>query len=88
MKSFGEPGDRWALARVYGAMLAAAVVGGALGYVVDLVIGPLVEQSGWWVVFGLGGGIAGATLQGVREFATPPGGPVYAPAPAKEDAAS
>ena len=79
MRSFGEPGDGWSLPRVYGALMVGAVIGGALGYVVDLVIGPLVQQSGWWVVFGLGGAIAGTTLQAVREFARPLGGPVYPP---------
>ena len=77
--SFGTPGDRWSLLRVYGAMLAAAIVGGVLGFVVDLAIGQVVSQSGWWVVLGMAGAIAGATAQAVREFARPLGGPVYAP---------
>jgi hypothetical protein len=67
----GQPGDRWSLARVYAALLIGAVVGGLLGYVVDLVIEPLIGQSGWWTVTGCGGAIAGLTAQAVREFATP-----------------
>lgn len=71
MKAFGRPGDRWGLARVYGAMVIATVVGAILGYAIDLVIGPLVGQSGWWTVFAFGGTIAGAMVQGVREYAVP-----------------
>ncbi|HYU21083.1 MAG TPA: hypothetical protein VEQ11_20530 [Chloroflexota bacterium] len=84
VKSFGEPGDRWSLPRVYAAMLVGALLGGALGYLLDLVIGPLVSQSGWWLVVGFGGGIAAAAAQCVREFATPRDGPVHAPAPPHE----
>jgi hypothetical protein len=87
MKSFGQPGDRWSLARVYAALVVGAVVGGALGYVlVDLLIGPLIEQSGWWTVFAFGGAIVGATLQGVREFAKPLAGSADAPRQAADDA--
>lgn len=86
MKSFGQPGDRWSLARVYGALVVGAVVGGILGYVlVDLLIGPLIDQGGWWTVFAFGGAIAGLTLQAVREFAKPLAGPDYAPGRAAED---
>ena len=82
---FGTPGDRWSLLRVVGAALAATLVLGALGYLFDLVVGPLIGQHGWWTVTGLGGTILGATAQAVREFGTPIGGPVYAPAPAAEE---
>ena len=74
----GQPGDRWSLARVYVAMVVGAVVGGLLGYVViDLVIGPLIGQSGWWTVTGSGGAIVGLTVQAVREYATPRDPSVY-----------
>lgn len=69
MRSFGRPGDRWSLPRVFGAMLIATLVGAALGWLVDLLIGPLVGQGGWWTVFAFSGTIAGATAQAVREFA-------------------
>ena len=77
VRSFGTPGDRWSLARVLGAMVLGAIAGGVLGFVVDLVIGPLVSQSGWWVVLGMAGVIAGGTAEAVREFARPLGGPEY-----------
>jgi hypothetical protein len=67
----GEPGGPWALGRVFLAMLIVAVLAGALGYVFDLVVGPLIGQSGWWTVTAAGGAIAGATAQAVREFAVP-----------------
>ena len=67
----GQPGDRWSLARVFAALLIGGVVLGAVGYLFDLAIGPLIGMSGWWTVFFSGGLIAGATAQCVREFATP-----------------
>ncbi len=71
-------------------MLAAMLVGtllfGAIGYAFDLVIGPHIGQHGWWTVTGLGGTIAGATAQAVREFSTPMGGPIRAPASPAEGA--
>lgn len=68
-------------------MVAATVIGGILGYAIDLLIGPLIGQSGWWTVSGLGGGIAGAALQGVREYAVPPGvRPPRAAPPSSDDA--
>ncbi len=79
MKQFGTPGDRWSLLRVLAAMVLGTLLFGALGYLFDLVIGPLIGQHGWWTVTGLGGTIAGATAQAVREFSTPIGGPIYAP---------
>ena len=86
MNRFGTPGDRWSLLRVFGAMLGATILFGAVGYLFDLVIGPLIGQHGWWTVTGLGGTIVGATAQAVREFGTPAGGPVYAPvAPANAE---
>ncbi len=81
MRSFGVPGDRWSLARVFLAMLAATFVGATVGYVFDLLIGPLIGQHGWWTVTCLGGTIVGVAAQSVREFATPRDGPVYAAAP-------
>jgi hypothetical protein len=84
LRSFGEPGDRWSLARVYGAMLVAAVVGGLLGYLFDLLVGPLIGQHGWWTVTGSAGAIAGATAQAVREFARPRDPSVYAPTVSEE----
>lgn len=85
MKSIGRPGDRWSLARVFGALLVGAVGGGVLGYVlVDVLIGPLINQGGWWTVFASGGAIVGTTLQGVREFARPLGGPLSAATPVRE----
>ena len=71
MKWLGYPADRWSLARVYAAMLVGGAVGGALGYVVDLVIGSLLDQGGWWTVFAFGGAIVGTTAQAVREFGPP-----------------
>ena len=68
MKWLGYPGDRWSLARVYAAMLLGAAVGAALGYVVDLVIGSLLDQGGWWIVFAFGGATVGTTAEAVREF--------------------
>ncbi|MBA2446548.1 MAG: hypothetical protein H0V51_00820 [Chloroflexi bacterium] len=89
MKSMGQPGDRWSLARVYGALVMGAVGGGVLGYVlIDLLFGPLIGQGGWWTVFASGGAIVGLTLQGVREFAKPLVGPAYAPRRAADDAES
>ena len=79
MKRFGTPGDRLSLLRVFAAALVATLACGVLGYLFDLVIGPLIDQHGWWTVTGLGGTIVGATAQAVREFGTPIGGPVYAP---------
>ena len=67
----GQPGDRLSLARVFAAMLVGAVALGAVGYLFDLVVGPLIGMHGWWTVFCSGGLIAGAVLQGVREFAVP-----------------
>ena len=87
MKSFGQPGDRWSLARVYATLVVGAVAGGVLGYVlVDLLIGPLIDQGGWWTVCAFGGAIVGLALQGVREFAKPLAGPAYASRPAADDA--
>ena len=71
MKQLGTPGDRWALARVFGAMIVGAIVAGLVGYLFDLAVGPLIGQSGWWTVFASGGLIAGAALQAVREFTNP-----------------
>ena len=86
MKRFGTPGDRLSLLRVFAAALVATLAFGVLGYLFDLVIGPLIGQYGWWTVTGLGGTIVGATAQAVREFGTPIGGPVYAPvAPPQAD---
>ena len=56
---------------MFAAMVVGAVVLGAVGYLFDLVVGPLIGMSGWWTVFFSGGLIVGATLQGVREFAVP-----------------
>ena len=67
----GQPGDRWSLARVFAALLLGGAILGALGYLFDLVVGPLIGMSGWWTVFFTGGLIVGAMLQGVREFAVP-----------------
>ena len=67
----GQPGDRLSLARVFAAMLAGGVALGALGYLFDLAIGPLIAMDGWWTVFLTGGLIVGAVVQGVREFAVP-----------------
>jgi hypothetical protein len=83
----GEPGGRWALARVFLAMLIVAVVGGVLGYVFDLVVGPLIGQSGWWTVTFAGGAIAGATAQAVREFAVPSDPSAYAHGSGSQSAA-
>ena len=89
MNWLGQPGDRWSLARVYLALLIGAVVGGLLGYVVvDLVVGPLIGQSGWWTVTGSGGATAGLTAQAVREFATPRDPSIYAAATPSEPAES
>ncbi len=67
----GTPGDRWSLARVFGAMVAGGALLGAVGYLFDLAIGPSIDMGGWWTVFFHGGVIAGAMAQAVREFATP-----------------
>jgi hypothetical protein len=86
-RSFGRPGDRWSLARVYLAMIVATLVFGAVGYLFDLFIGPLIGQHGWWTVFALGGTILGAAAQATREFATPLEGPTYATPATDEDEA-
>ncbi len=67
----GTPGDRWSLARVFGAMVAGGALLGAVGYLFDLAIGPSIDMGGWWTVFFHGGVIVGAMAQAVREFATP-----------------
>jgi hypothetical protein len=67
----GEPGDSLSLARVIAAMLVGAVVLGAVGYLFDLVVGPLISMSGWWTVFSAGGLILGGMIQVTREFAVP-----------------
>ncbi len=67
----GQPGDRLSLARVFAAMLLGAVVLGAVGYLFDVVVGPLIGMHGWCTVFCTGGLILGAMLQGVREYAIP-----------------
>ena len=67
----GQPGDRLGLARVFAAMLLGAAILGVVGYLFDLVVGPLIGMHGWWTVFCTGGLILGAMLQGVREFAVP-----------------
>jgi hypothetical protein len=74
----GEPGGRWALVRVFLAMLVVAAVAGAVGYIFDVLVGPLIGQSGWWTVTAAGGAIAGATAQAVREFAVPSDPSAYA----------
>jgi len=67
----GQPGDRLSLARVFAAMLVGGLLLGLVGYLFDLVIGPLIGMSGWWTVFGSGGIILGAAIQVNREFAVP-----------------
>ena len=67
----GQPGGRWSLARVFAAMVGGGVVLGAIGYLFDLVVGPMIDMGGWWTVFFSGGLIAGAMLQTVREFVLP-----------------
>ncbi len=56
---------------MFAATVAGAVVLGAVGYLFDLVVGPLIDMHGWWTVFFSGGLILGAILQGVREYAIP-----------------
>jgi hypothetical protein len=67
----GEAGDGLSLVRV----LAAMVIGGAalsgIGYLFDLLVGPAIDMSGWWTVFGSGGFILGGMIQATREFAVP-----------------
>jgi hypothetical protein len=67
----GEPGDKLSLARVFAAMLVGGLLLGLVGYIFDLVIGPLIAMSGWWTVFAAGGVILGAMIQVTREFAVP-----------------
>lgn len=67
----GRPGDSLSLPRVLAAMVLGGVVLGAVGYLFDLLAGPLIGMSGWWTVFGSGGIILGGMLQAVREFAVP-----------------
>ena len=67
----GQAGDRWSLARAFAAMLLGGGVLGAVGYLFDLVVGPLIGMGGWWTVFFTGGLIVGVMRQGVREFAVP-----------------
>lgn len=82
----GEPGDRWSLARVYAAMLIAAAIGAGIGLVVDLTIGRLTNESGWWTVTAFGGAIVGIMAQGVREFARPSDPSVYGVGGSKPEA--
>lgn len=67
----GEAGDGQSLVRV----LAVMVIGGAafsgLGFLFDLLVGPAIDMSGWWTVFGTGGFILGGMVQASREFAVP-----------------
>jgi hypothetical protein len=67
----GEPGDRLSLARVFGAMIAGGVLLGLVGYIFDLVVGPLIGMGGWWTVFASGGVILGTMIQVNREYAVP-----------------
>ena len=56
---------------MFAAMALGGVVLGAVGYLFDLAVGPLIGMDGWWTVFFTGGLILGPMLQGVREFAMP-----------------
>jgi len=67
----GQPGDSLSLVRVFAAMIAGAVVLGAIGFVFDLVVSPAINMGGWWTVFASGGLILGAMIQVAREFAVP-----------------
>ena len=67
----GEAGDSLSLVRVIAAMIVGSVVLGGIGYVFDLVVGPMIQMSGWWTVFGSGGFILGGMLQAAREFTVP-----------------
>jgi len=62
---------------VYAAILIAAAVGAAVGFAIDLTLGRLTNQSGWWTVTMFGGAIVGIMAQGVREFARPSDPSVY-----------
>jgi len=68
----GEAGGRLSLVRVIAAMVVGAVVLGGIGYLFDLILGPVIQMSGWWTVFGSGGFILGGMMQAAREFAVPP----------------
>lgn len=67
----GQPGDSLSLVRVFAAMLVAGAALAGVGYLFDLMVGPAINMSGWWTVFGTGGIILGGMLQATREFAVP-----------------
>jgi hypothetical protein len=67
----GQAGDRLSLARVFGVMLAGGILLGLVGYLLDLIVGPMISMNGWWTVFASGGVIIGAMIQCTREYAVP-----------------
>ena len=67
----GEAGDSLSLVRVIAAMVVASAALAGIGYLFDLIIGPVIGMSGWWTVFCTGGFILGGMIQATREFAVP-----------------
>jgi hypothetical protein len=67
----GEAGDSLSLVRVIAAMIVGGAALAGIGYLFDLVIGPVINMSGWWTVFCTGGIILGGMIQAAREFAVP-----------------
>jgi len=67
----GEAGDGLSLVRVLAAMVIFGAALSGIGYLFDLIVGPAIDMSGWWTVFGTGGFILGGMVQAAREFAVP-----------------
>jgi hypothetical protein len=67
----GEAGDGLSLVRVLAAMVICGAAFSGFGYLFDLLVGPAIDMSGWWTVFGTGGIILGGMVQASREFALP-----------------
>jgi hypothetical protein len=67
----GSPADALSFPRVLLAGILYSIALGALGYVFDVAVGPLIGMWGWWNVAWFGGLILGITRQCVREYARP-----------------